>query len=107
MESWMHALRDRRVDGRDMSQAAPIRAEKLGSLKRAFLTLVKDFDFLIDYALARHLVWRELRRRRKAEAKRRGQADGGDAPGDAVAGLRRREPERYLTEVAKHRRTDK
>ena len=36
------------------------------ALKRRYITFLKDFNFYIDYCLARYAMWRALRRRQKA-----------------------------------------
>ena len=58
MVDLMHALRHHRLERQEMSPVISNSAKKTGSLQRALVTLVKDFDFLIDYGLARSLVWR-------------------------------------------------
>jgi hypothetical protein len=91
-----------------MSQVFPNPAKEVSSLKRVLIILIKNFDCLVAAYLARYLVWRELRKRQKAEAKRRRRTkDLRYIPDDAVTRLRSREQERYLTEVAKNRRIDK
>src|SRR5437016_2480554 len=83
-------------------------AERFGSWRRAADIFFKDLSLLASVYLARFIVWRELQRRRKADTTWQGPAtDRREVPSDAVARLRGMEQERYLAEVANHRRPDK
>jgi len=112
MDQPRHRARDRVL----ASQGRRSLTEAVDHLKQTGSIMLKDLGLFLALCLARFMVWRELRRRRKADPARQGSLANRRDASDYAAGERlrlaqarrmRMEQERYLAEIAKNRQAGK